>query len=116
MSLVTPILCFNTLWTLLPKTPGVGGGTLPKMSAPRTWTDPESRGHALTSDRHYRWPDATGNTVCCDGGIGTSPLRSRQRMEFNTSLLASSAWCQFIMADAFAPAAVGALLLKMSPL
>ena len=57
----------------------------------------------------YRWPEEGGNTVCWDGGIGTSPLRSRQRMEFNIALLASSAWCQFIAADAFAPAAVGPL-------
>ena len=66
--------------------------------------------------RVYRCPEAAGNTVCWDGGIGTSPLRSRQRMEFNTSLLASSAWRQFIAADAFPPGAVAALLLKMSPL
>lgn len=64
----------------------------------------------------YRCPEKTGKTVCWGGGIGTSPLRSRQRMEFNTWLSASSAWRQFIAAEAFAPGAVGALLLKMSPL
>ena len=70
----------------------------------------------LRSHRVYLRPDAVGNTVCWDGGIGTSPLRSRQRIEFKTWLLASSACRQFIAADAFAPAAVGALLVKMSPL
>src|SRR6202051_2119693 len=72
----------------------------------------------LKRDGHtcYRCPEATGNTVCCDGGIGMSPLRSRHRMEFNTWLLASSACRQSIAADAFAPGAVAALLLKISPL
>src|ERR1700686_1498378 len=64
----------------------------------------------------HRCPEAPGNTVCWDGGIGTSPLRSRQRMEFNTSLLASSAWRQFIAAAAFPPGAVAAFVLKISPL
>lgn|ERR1700681_4489572 len=103
---------FSTLSELFCQKQGVG--VCPSQNRPS---------HAISNQfecarqcRFYRCLEAAGNTVCWDGGIGTSPLRSLQRMEFNTWLLASSAWRQSIAADALAPGAVAALLLKMSPL
>jgi hypothetical protein len=88
-----------------------GGAGLSAKIARHPWEWGVSRLRAASRSGPYLCPDAAGNTVCWDGGMGTSPLRSRQRMEFKTWLLASSAWRQFIAADAFAPAAVGALAL-----
>jgi len=101
---------FSISFGLFCQKQGVGGMLVKK--SPRPIASRASVRSAQPSlSGPYFCPDADGNTVCCDGGIGTSPLRSRQRMEFNTWLLASSAWRQFIVADAFAPAAVGALAL-----
>jgi hypothetical protein len=85
-------------------------GALCKNRAPPIGVGRQSAPRSQSVGSHL-CPEAAGNTVCWDGGMGTSPLRSRQRMEFKTWLLASSAWRQFIAADAFAPAAVGALAL-----
>jgi hypothetical protein len=103
-----PIVCFQQVVDSFAKNRGVGRGLYAKIARrPSEWG--VSRLRAASRSGPYLCPDAAGNTVCWDGGMGTSPLRSRQRMEFKTWLLASSAWRQFIAADAFAPAAVGAL-------
>src|ERR1700674_1544087 len=109
------ILYFQYFMNSLRKNTGGGGYVHKKIHAPRSYSV-SNEFECARPYRFYRCPEAAGNPVCWDGGIGTSPLRSRQRMEFNTPLLASSAWRQFIAADAFAPGAVAALLLKMSPL